>query len=152
MLRRDFLKALAMAAVAPTLMAQSGQAMAAVNPHQKYIDALVLFDNVIASKVHDDPAVSTPEMEKLFSFLMANFAKPSTDDTVFADQVKELLNGPPKKSLDSSLRHIPPKVAEIMWPVVAAKALLSEHKVRFTVRGLPSFIEFSDRYRYFIVQ
>jgi hypothetical protein len=152
MLRRNFLKALALAAVAPALVVHTDPVTAAVNPHQKYIDALELFDNAIAAnKSSNDVKVVSAEMDKLYAFLMANFPKPTPGDQNFRKQVRELLEVRSAESLDSRLRHVPPQIAEMMWPVAVCKSLLNEHKVRVAGEYMPAFHEFINDYKWFII-
>lgn len=167
MLRRNFLKALALAAVAPTLAVHAETIIPVVNPHQKYIDALVLFDKAIeinksftwagrgteqyTDQHREHVKLVSEHMNELFAFLMANFVKPNPGDMVFQKQVRELLETQMPESLDSRLRSLPPKVAEMMWPVAVAKSLLSEHKVRVAVPHMPAFGEFVEHYKQFII-
>ena len=153
MQRRKFLKALALAAVAPTLMATAEPVAAAiVIPNQKFIDALALFDKAItAIKSSNDVKFVSAEMNNLYAFLMENFTKPVPGDTVFRQQVVELLEIESEESLDSRLRYVPPKLAEMIWPVAAAKSLLSEHRANVAVTHMPAFSEFVAHYKWFII-
>jgi len=151
MQRRNFLKALALAAGATALI-HAGPVVAAPHPHQKFIDALALFDNTIAvNKASKEVNDISFAMNELFAFMMANFAKPTPGDQEFTKQVLHLLETQSPESMDSRLRHVPPQIAEMIWPVAAAKALLSEHKTRVDARIMPAFSVFIKHYKEFII-
>ncbi len=99
MLRREFLQALAMAAIVPTIamVATPAHAVAevlpavAVNPNQKFIDALALYDRVIAS--HQAKAghyIVHKRVDDMMEYVLANFEKPL--DQYSLDTVKMFYN------------------------------------------------------------
>jgi hypothetical protein len=150
MLRRDFLKALAAAALMPSMVAVAAQSPIAIptsNPHQKYIDALALYDGVIAADQHN----FNNKANELFVFLLSNFPSPEMNKATKL-QFVTFLNVPPGgESIDKKLRSLPPEIAEILWPVAAIKSLIAEHKLPVMHSRSRAIMAFVDRYKQIIM-
>lgn len=156
MLRRDFLKALAFVAAAAAVPSMATPVIQPViNPHQKYIDALALFDAVVLAKANNADAT---EMNKhcctVMSFVMDNFARP-VDDEETVEQIKHLLN---TTSIGSAaqckeqIRKVPPDLAEAIWPIALTKALLADERITMNPKMNPAFAEFIEVYKPLIIR
>jgi hypothetical protein len=154
MLRRDFLKMLAMAAVMPAMPAVAQQfapAAPVVHPYQKYIDALALYDKAVET-LHAKAGIEVlaPQANELFVFMMDNFTPP--EYTAEERQlVKDFLDVRSQSSVHERLRSVPPNFAEKVWPIAVTKALLSEHRMPLNAKTMPGFDLFVERYKEIII-
>lgn len=173
MLRRNFLKALAAAVLMPSMVVNATPAPIAINPHQKYIDALALYDvavavntqyraNLVAHPLNPDQvevsdALVQEHGNTFLAFLMANFQKPpARGEPEFEyerEQVMLILdmNHTTNKPCAALLRNVPPKVAEVAWVIAAVKSLLSEQRMYLIPPKCPAFAEFVAQYREIII-
>ncbi len=158
MLRREFLQALAMAAIVPTIamVATPAHAVAevlpavAVNPNQKFIDALALYDRVIAS--HQAKAghyIVHKRVDDMMEYVLANFEKPVIN-TENLKVVADLLNDRTSAS-SARLREVEPYLAEVAWPVAAMKSFLSEYRIPLSPKASKGFADFIDQYKEIII-
>jgi hypothetical protein len=123
-----------------------------INPHQKYIDALALYDAVITSHTNGDPSdVLHAHWEDMFVFMLNNFQKPEITPEMRRHWNEQFnLNGNYYPMADR-LRVLPPVFIECIWPLAAFKALLTEHQIPLVTRFSPSCGKFIDIYQTIIV-
>ena len=128
---------------------------------QKYLDSLVMMDEVIAVG-QDKPAVNLA-WDKLYTFLHANFISPISTGNVgsevihspeFVAEVEEMvvMFGKNCDTLEEELRKIPPVIAEVAFPVYIARYLLRDCNVCVKPTDLVTFKEFHQRYGYMILE
>jgi hypothetical protein len=158
MLRREFLQALAMAAIVPTIamVATPAHAVAevlpvvVVNPNQKFIDALALYDRVIAA--HQAKAghyVVHKRVDDMLEYVLANFEKPVLNATNLA-VVADILDDRTRAS-SARLREVEPYLSEVAWPVAAMKSFLSEYRIPLSPKTSKRFADYVDQYKEIII-
>lgn len=180
--RRGFLHALAAGVAivsAPILLDASGVALVApttlINPHQKYIDALALFDKCVEinrqlplielhskfdGKNYMGKDISTDlhsAVDSLFEYLHTNFAIPenTAEDCLACSHVlgRFKINNEylPMASIED-FRKIPPTVIETVWPIAAMRFILRDYGMNINHRKLTQFKTFHERYGRLVIQ
>lgn len=155
MLRRDFLKALAVVAASAAVPSFA----APVNPHQKYIDALALFDNVVeygqqAKAI--SPSFFGPQwdglsekIDVLYGHINQHFMAPDYSQELM-DAAAAVLKRSPREDADK-LRSMPPQYAEMLWPFIATRLLLAYHKLPANPKASPEFGKHIAAYKHAIL-
>ncbi len=159
MTRRGFLGALvaglAVAAV-PALMPTDALAALVVNPNQKYIDALGMYDEAVALgrefKLTKDATTGVQmheAVDRLFTHIFATFDAPERtkeNHRAVSDMLKHY-----DATVAAQFRKVPPVVSDVVWPVMAMKSLLCDYALPVDHRKLTIFTEFHARYGTFII-
>lgn len=127
----------------------------ATNPHQHIIDALRLYDEVLASYARAKgraafTGLPQPELIKqmhvavddLFRHIYSTFHYDITEETV--QVMHKMLTT--REISETDLRKIPPTVIESAWPILAMKMLLRDRQMPINHRTLETFKEFRDKY------
>lgn len=128
--------------------------------HEKYIHALQLMDDTIASKDVDDLMHSNCDL--CFNYIYLNFAEPNTsaaNDVVSVEDRKRdldlcrpLIDGTYKTGeMEDVLRRIPPILLDEVWPVAILRFMLRDQRLRIDHRKLKIFKEFYNRYSVMIL-
>lgn len=147
--RRTFLQAtaaLAVAASVPVMASVATQATVAVDPAQKYREALRLFDRCVA--VASESKEVSLRLNTLLTYLRENFPVPTHDtETILA--VRSMLKGP----VDiSGIRGIPPNVADEIYPIALLKLGLTSYRMDLNPAYIKEFDWFHDTYSQLIIK
>lgn len=146
--RRTFLQvtaALAVSASVPVLANVAPQ-VAAVDPAQKYREALRLFDRCVA--VASESKEVSLRLDKLLSYLKENFPAPS-HDKVTLTAANRLLKGPTDIA---GIRGIPPTVADEIYPIALIKLGLTSYKMEPNQFYMKEFGWFHETYSQLIIK
>ena len=175
--RRDFLRAslVAAATVSVPMLASATIAETATitgtvapilpvaNPHQHIIDALKLYDKVIADyakykgrrefsgewdpKLNDQLHASVDE---LFEHIYATFRVEKSEKVLhaFRDIVNDRTVG---KIAENEIRKIPPVYIEEVWPAAMMKVILRDRALPISHRKLKTFGRFHNTYGWMIL-
>ena len=168
--RRGFLRAMvagmgavAVGAIAIPSIAETQVAPVVIDPYAKYKEALRLLDKAIDHNSRLDWRNKTiwseedydglhETVDQLFDHFLKNFTPPGEKDHAEnMKQLKELFS-----SLDSatieSLRSLPPKFLEGVWPIITVKVILRDYMMPFEHRKLTSFNLFHQTYGHLVLE
>ncbi len=128
--------------------------VSSINSHQTYIDALALYDALIAAhSAGVTREVLHEHWEKLFSFILENFENPDITLELVNHWRAQFSIGREYNPMAERIRILPPVFIETIWPLAAFKALLSEHKIPISVRSetMPASDKFITVYKNLLI-
>ena len=147
--RRTFLQAtaaLAVAASVPVMANVATQATVAVDPAQKYREALRLFDRCVA--VASNSKEVSLRLGTLLTYLKENFPAPKQDEETVLTVHRLLQN----KVDIAGIRGIPPSVADELYPVALIKMGLTSYKMELDPVYVTEFDWFHETYGQLIIK